>query len=66
MPRIHNWEEWDDVEDKAQNEISKLEKELKNFIADSLTSELQAKLLKVCSHFDDNKEKSGYIKDNEF
>ena len=45
---------------------SKLEKELKNFIADSLTSELQAKLLKVCSHFDDNKEKSGYIKDNEF
>ena len=21
MPRIHNWEEWDDVEDKAQNEM---------------------------------------------
>ena len=32
MPRIHNWEAWDDVEDKTQNEIirQKRNKKVKN------------------------------------
>ena len=32
MPRIHNWEDWDDVEDKTQNEIirQKRNKKVKN------------------------------------
>ena len=32
MPRIHNWEEWDEVEDNTQNEIirQKRNKKVKN------------------------------------
>jgi hypothetical protein len=32
MPKIHNWEEWDEVEDNTQNEIirQKINKKIKH------------------------------------
>ena len=45
---------------------SKMEKILKNFLADSLTIELQEKFLQKCIDFDEDKGSSGYIKDKEF
>jgi serine/threonine protein kinase len=45
---------------------SKMEKILKNFLADSLTIELQEKFLQKCIDFDEDKGSSGYIKDKAF